>query len=121
MKRLDLRRVARVRIRVLLFEPCGDCLHVCAGLLFGHAGFEPRYQLQVMRAALKLAFGKRKRSPQLRVRWLYREAEVAPQHADDCKGLAFNRERLSKHSRVRAEPSLPEAVTEDHHAVFPRL
>ena len=50
--------------------------------------------------------------PQLRLRIGH---EVSPEDADDCVGLASQRQRTPDHIGIAAEPPLPESVTQHNH------
>ena len=102
-------------------ERLAECEELRGCLRGGHAGRELRGRVVAMIAALVRIDFEHERRPELGglgevLAEVGRQLEAFRHDADDLVAGAVDLHRATEHALIAAEPSLPEAVAEDHHA-----
>src|SRR5262249_55843650 len=102
-----------VALRILLFQPRGDQIHLRLRLLLGHARFQTCDDVgSRISAAIPEAFRlKTNRHSDVGFR---PELEILRSNPDDGEALIVERERFPDGAWISAKPALPESVTQDH-------
>src|ERR1044072_847761 len=104
-----------VGVRVLLFEPCANSIHLCLSLLARDALLEPREHAERLPITVVDSGREVQRRPYLCARSPERgELKIGRHDADDGVAFAVERNLLPDDGLVAAEPALPEAIAQDN-------